>query len=138
MWQGFRDAGFALPWKPINHLERNEIMSKTKKQPSLKEIMRLAGQLGTLLEGIAAGAKQYDKRIHGKSAAILSIHTTLELIAKTPNATINRDALDEWANQVIKARRDLESWMKEQLKTGGKRGGEQPDDDDDERDNIPF
>ena len=92
-------------------------MAKTKKQPSFNKIMRLAGQL---VEAVASSATHYDNRIHGRSAAIRGIHTTMELIAKTPNATVNREALDEWAGQVVKARRDLESWMKDRLKPGGK------------------
>ena len=107
-------------------------MVKTKKQPSINTLMQQAGRIGHLLEGVVAKCGQYDKRIHGRSTTILSIYTALELIAKTPNATINRDALDEWASQVRKARRDLESWMKDHLKSGGKRGDDLSDEE------IPF
>jgi hypothetical protein len=107
-------------------------MPKAKKQPSLNKIMRLAGQLGPLLAAVSTATNRYDERINGKSSAIRSIHAALELIAKTPNATVNRDALDEWADQVIKARRDLKSWLKDYLSP------EATDNDDLTGEEIPY
>lgn len=81
---------------------------------SFEDIKRTARRVGELLEAVQKGGS-YDSRINGKGQKLLDIATALRLIAETPNASINREALDIWSAEIDKAHTAFETWSKEQL-----------------------
>jgi len=83
---------------------------------SFDEIKNTAMRIGTILEAIKKSG-HYDSRIHHKGHRLITIANSLNLIAETPNASINSEALATWSGEIDKAIAGFEEWIKDQLKT---------------------
>ncbi|WP_435008026.1 hypothetical protein P12x_005293 [Tundrisphaera lichenicola] len=106
-------------------------MSK-KKHPKFNEVKKVAKLLAERFKCLESA--MYFTTLSTKASRIREISTTLEVIANTPNATINRDALEAWQADIRDAHKDLKSWCKGILKFGDATKEE----DDGDWGGIPF
>src|SRR4051812_37686445 len=94
-----------------------ETTMETKKR-TFDETRRLAGHLGRKLKVIEE-KMDYSRHISGKSGQLLAIHTAMTLLAETPNASVNAEALQAFDRHVDEAVESIRAWAKEQIAPDG-------------------
>ncbi|WP_152051791.1 hypothetical protein [Tautonia marina] len=103
------------------------------KQLGIQEIQRIAKELGDRLEQVS-NRMPLGRRLRDKADRIRTLAKTLDVIAKTPNAAVNREALDAWLAELREAHAALKAWCKRMLRLDDL----QADEDESDWDEIPF
>ena len=97
------------------------------------QLKRTAAQISNSLDPILS--KCYLSEIREKVQTVKAIHTALELISNTPNASVSRSALEAWGKQVDEAKEAIQNWAKSLVTPEGESKREADYDSDD---HIPF
>jgi hypothetical protein len=74
------------------------------------QLKRTAAQIANRLDPIVS--KTYVGELRGKVETVKAIHTALELISNTPNATVSRSALEAWRKQIDETKEAVQKWAK--------------------------
>lgn len=97
------------------------------------QLKRTAGQITKSLDPILS--KCYVSEIREKVETVKAIHTALELISNTPNASVSRSALEAWGKQVDEAKEAIQKWAKSLVTPEGESRRESDYETDDD---IPY
>lgn len=89
-----------------------------KKQRSFDEIHQLASHLGERIKCIEDNVP-FQGKLYGKGRILLSISTAMTVIAETPNACLNDEALRAFDRQVEEAVRAIKEWAKAMITPDG-------------------
>lgn len=103
------------------------------KMLGINEIQRIAKELGERMEQVRS-RMPFGRKLGDKAQRIQTIAKTLDVIAKTPNATVNREALDAWLGEIREAHAALKAWCKRILRLDDF----EDDEDESEWDDIPY
>jgi chaperonin GroEL (HSP60 family) len=74
------------------------------------QLKRTAAQISEKCDLITSKVYIGDIREHVLKAK--AIHTALELISNTPNASVSRSALEAWGKQIDEAKEAIQKWAK--------------------------
>lgn len=96
------------------------------------QLKRTAAQIAESCDPITS--KVYVGELREKVQTVKAIHTALELISNTPNASVSRSALEAWGKQVYEAKEAVHSWAKGLVTPEGESARESDNDSDNDID----